>query len=306
MAGGSGEKFCLRWNDFETSISCAFQELRDDKDFFDVTLACEDNQVQAHKIILSACSPFFRSILRKNPHPHPLLYLKGVKHDDILAVLDFMYHGEVNVAQEALNSFLSVAEDLQVKGLTQTDKDQTKQDSSAQVKRSLETALTAPLPRPAKQQRNTNYQRSQTAETTHKIKTEAPAVYECEPEFDAGSEMVESDFQADQAGGGYEYDQGYDDQALQYSQEDGEQHGVLAQGALDFEEYYGQNTAKLPGGKGIQCLLCSKVTIHAGNMKQHFEVHHYQRTYKCEICQKFFKTKNSLDCHKKSQGHYTI
>ena len=77
-------------------------------------------------------------------------------------------------------------------------------------------------------------------------------------------------------------------------------------GALDFDEYYSQNTSKLPGGKGIQCLLCSKVTIHAGNMKQHFEVHHYQRTYRCEVCQKFFKTKNSLDCHKKGQGHYVM
>ena len=54
----ANEKFCLRWNDFETSISGAFKELRDDKDFFDVTLACEDNQVQAHKVILSACSPY--------------------------------------------------------------------------------------------------------------------------------------------------------------------------------------------------------------------------------------------------------
>jgi len=90
-----------------------------DKDFFDVTLACDDNQLQAHKVILSACSTFFRSVLKKNPHQHPLLYLKGVKYEDIVSVLNFMYHGEVNVAQEELNSFLAVAEDLQVKGLTQ-------------------------------------------------------------------------------------------------------------------------------------------------------------------------------------------
>ena len=109
------EKFCLRWNDFETNISLAFRELRDDKDFFDVTLACDDEQIQAHKIILSACSPFFRNILRRNPHQHPLLYLKGVKYTDLQSVLNFMYHGEVNVAQEELNSFLAVAEDLQVK-----------------------------------------------------------------------------------------------------------------------------------------------------------------------------------------------
>jgi len=113
------EKFCLRWNDFETNISVAFRELRDDKDFFDVTLACDDEQIQAHKVILSACSPFFRNVLRRNPHQHPLLYLKGVKYTDLQSVLNFMYHGEVNVAQEELNSFLAVAEDLRVKGLTQ-------------------------------------------------------------------------------------------------------------------------------------------------------------------------------------------
>jgi len=116
---GSSEKFCLRWNDFETNISVAFRELREEKDFFDVTLACDDSQVQAHKVILSACSPFFRHILRKNPHQHPLLYLKGVKYKELLCVLNFMYMGEVNVAQEELNSFLAVAEDLRVKGLTQ-------------------------------------------------------------------------------------------------------------------------------------------------------------------------------------------
>jgi len=115
------EKFCLRWNDFETNISVAFRELREEKDFFDVTLACDDSQIQAHKVILSACSPFFRNVLRRNPHQHPLLFLKGVKYKELLSVLNFMYMGEVNVAQEELNSFLAVAEDLRVKGLTQNN-----------------------------------------------------------------------------------------------------------------------------------------------------------------------------------------
>eukprot|EP00091_Calanus_sinicus_P021451 TRINITY_DN6361_c0_g2_i1.p1 TRINITY_DN6361_c0_g2~~TRINITY_DN6361_c0_g2_i1.p1 ORF type:complete len:107 (+),score=16.34 TRINITY_DN6361_c0_g2_i1:189-509(+) len=94
------DKFCLRWNDFETNISAAFRELRDDKDFFDVTLACDDEQIQVHKVILSACSPFFRNILRRNPHQHPLLYLKGVKHSDLQSVLHFMYQWGVNVASK--------------------------------------------------------------------------------------------------------------------------------------------------------------------------------------------------------------
>ena len=121
------EKFCLRWNDFESNISSAFRELRDEKDFFDVTLACDDEQIQSHKMILSACSPFFRNVLRRNPHQHPLIYLKGVKYTDLQSVLNFMYHGEVNIAQEELNSFLSVAEDLKVKGLTQNTTESQKQ-----------------------------------------------------------------------------------------------------------------------------------------------------------------------------------
>jgi len=115
------EKFCLRWNDFESNISGGFLELREDKDFFDVTIACDEDQVQAHKLILSACSPFFKSVLKRNTHQQPWLFLKGVKFSNLLSVLDFMYHGEVNVAQEDLDSFLSVAEDLKVKGLTQKE-----------------------------------------------------------------------------------------------------------------------------------------------------------------------------------------
>ena len=113
----SSEKFCLRWNDFEKNISSAFKDIREDKEFFDITLACEDEQLQAHKVILSACSPFFKNVLRRNQRQHPLLYLKGVSYRDMEAVLNFMYHGEVNVAQDDLNSFLQVAEDLRVKGI---------------------------------------------------------------------------------------------------------------------------------------------------------------------------------------------
>jgi len=119
----SSEKFCLKWNDFETNISAAFRDLREEKDFFDVTLACEDNQIEAHKVILSACSTFFRNILKRNPHQRPLLYLKGVKYRELLNILNFMYLGEVNVGQDELNTFLSIAEELKVKGLTQGSSD---------------------------------------------------------------------------------------------------------------------------------------------------------------------------------------
>jgi len=140
------EKFCLKWNDFESNISGAFKDIRDAKDFFDVTLACDDDQLQAHKVILSACSPFFRNILKRNPHQHPLLYLKGVKYSDLQSVLNFMYHGEVNVAQDELNSFLAVAEELRVKGLTQNNGSQSANTKSSSSSSSHHQAPKSPTP----------------------------------------------------------------------------------------------------------------------------------------------------------------
>ena len=112
------EKLCLQWNDFQDNIKSAFGNLREDNDFADVTLACEDGeQVEAHKVILAASSPFFQKMLGRNKHPHPLIYMRGVKSDDLSAIVDFLYCGEANVFQENLDSFLAIAEELQLKGL---------------------------------------------------------------------------------------------------------------------------------------------------------------------------------------------
>ena len=113
------EKLCLQWNDFKENVNFAFGRLREDKEFTDVTLACEDGQqVEAHKVILAASSPFFEKIFERNKHTHPLIYLRGFKLYDLVAILDFLYFGEANVCQENLDSFLLIAEELKLKGLT--------------------------------------------------------------------------------------------------------------------------------------------------------------------------------------------
>ena len=112
------EKLCLQWNDFNENITNVFRSLREDKNFADVTLACEDGKhIEAHKVILVASSPLFKKILIGNKHTHPMIYLRGWRSADILAILDFLYYGEANVYQENLDFFLSIAEELQLKGL---------------------------------------------------------------------------------------------------------------------------------------------------------------------------------------------
>ena len=120
------EKLCLQWNDFKDSVTSAFASLREDKDFADVTLVCEDGQqLKVHKVILAASSPFFQNLLRQNLHPHPLIYMRGVKSMDLVAIVDFLYVGETNVCQDNLDSFLAIAEELQLKGLMgQTNDDE--------------------------------------------------------------------------------------------------------------------------------------------------------------------------------------
>ena len=87
------EKLCLKWNDFQENVNSALGNLREDKEFTDVTLACEDGQqIEAHKVILAPSSPFFQNLLNKKvkKHYHPLIYMKGVKFEDLSAIIDFL------------------------------------------------------------------------------------------------------------------------------------------------------------------------------------------------------------------------
>ena len=125
MVLSAGNNFYLKWNDFAENVSGAFKELRSESDFFDVTLACADSEfktLQAHKLILSACSNFFKGIFRgktnASKHPNPYIFLHGVTYNNLTSILDFIYNGEVDIEQENLNSFLTLAEELQIKGLT--------------------------------------------------------------------------------------------------------------------------------------------------------------------------------------------
>lgn len=114
------QKFCLTWKDFNMIFNKEFEALRKSEDFFDVTLACEESQVDVHKLVLSASSDFFKNILKKNKHDHPLIYLTGVKFSDLQAILDFIYTGETEVAEKDLETLLDTASKLKVKGLTES------------------------------------------------------------------------------------------------------------------------------------------------------------------------------------------
>nr|CAE54314.1 TPA: Mod(mdg4)-h59.0 [Anopheles gambiae] len=115
------EQFSLCWNNFNSNLSAGFHESLQRGDLVDVTLAAEGHLVKAHRLILSVCSPYFRKMFTQVPvNQHAFIFLKDVSHSALQDLIQFMYCGEVNVKQDALPAFISTAEALQIKGLTET------------------------------------------------------------------------------------------------------------------------------------------------------------------------------------------
>jgi len=326
----SAEKFCLRWNDFEANISTAFRELREDKDFFDVTLACDDDQLQAHKVILSACSPFFRTVLKRNKHEHPLLYLKGVKYIDLVAVLNFMYHGEVNVAQEELNSFLAVAEELKVKGLTQngSDKSTGRTDpisSSKQRPRepperidsiSKRPRQSPQYPTPSHQPKPSFQQDDDDIQEVLPVKSEpvsimpdpippsqpisAPVV---EPSYSNPSISHSAGIVADPNMDNSMYGDEYGDYGTYEEGGDGSYEGSMMTGAAtadgnkELDLLIAESMEKNLGTNEWTCRICQKSHKDKSRIRRHAECHFPGFLQSCPQCGKRVGNRNALRCH---------
>ncbi|XP_071558179.1 uncharacterized protein Btbvii isoform X1 [Temnothorax nylanderi] len=115
----SMQQFCLRWNNHQPNFISVFSNLLNNETLVDVTLAAEGRQIQAHKVVLSACSTYFQSLFTVNPCQHPIVILKDIKFSDLKIMVDFMYYGEVNISQEQLPSIIKTAESLKIKGLAE-------------------------------------------------------------------------------------------------------------------------------------------------------------------------------------------
>ncbi|XP_037029112.1 modifier of mdg4 isoform X20 [Bradysia coprophila] len=159
------EQFSLCWNNFNSNLSAGFHESLCRGDLVDVTLAAEGQLVKAHRLVLSVCSPYFRKMFTQMPaNQHAFVFLKDVSHAALKDLIQFMYCGEVNVKQDALPTFISTAEALQIKGLTETGEPATPASSQTPVKVSTPapsvastTATTSPRSRVQRNISRTSY-----------------------------------------------------------------------------------------------------------------------------------------------------
>ncbi|XP_066584377.1 longitudinals lacking protein, isoforms J/P/Q/S/Z isoform X2 [Prorops nasuta] len=141
-------QFCLRWNNHQSTLIQNFDTLLESGTLVDCTLAAEGKYLKAHKVVLSACSPYFEGLLSEHYDKHPVFILKDVKFKELKAMMDYMYRGEVNISQDQLAALLKAAESLQIKGLSES-KNSGSSNSKAdtrQQKVSQSTALSSDIP----------------------------------------------------------------------------------------------------------------------------------------------------------------
>ena len=133
------EKFSLKWNDFGSNVSKSFGKLRSEDYLNDVTLVSDDHtQLAAHKLVLSACSEYFKEIFTRNKHTNTLLCLEGLSKQDIENVLDYIYNGEVHIFQEDLDRFLSIAQRFRLDGLLENGTEIDEQHSTKETNHFIE------------------------------------------------------------------------------------------------------------------------------------------------------------------------
>jgi len=251
----------LSWDDFGSNIRESFKGFRDEQEYFDVTLACDDGStIEAHKMILSAGSQLFKNIFRKSKHPSPFVYFKGINRLYLDYVLDFLYNGEVNISQEELSKFLETAKELQVKGL------QTELENPSGLYQTEE-----------KDDEELESKKEKTCSITDlNLKLEEDASI-----LDSAEHVEESLISNDS------------------SSNDGSLIGSEEVGVVNINTELAVQIEQMLEKEGTlwKCKKCGKLGKHKNNVKNHIETHIQGISHSCHFCNKTCPTRPSLAVH---------
>jgi len=314
------DQFCLKWNNYQLSLTSAFKHILEEEDFVDVTLSAGGNNLKAHKVVLSACSSYFRDLLKGiSLWQHPVLVLKDVRFLELQSILEFVYLGEVNVEQDRLESFLKTAELLRIKGLTdglQSDKtDKAEKADKPMVKPNKEKSPPRlPLLKPASILKNNNVKRPVSALSKDLAETLIAQVTETLEKPAKSMKMDEVIIPQHSSDDEINYEELTEDDI----EEDGE-HIVVAGDPVTNEDYQAhiEQFGDADSFKGIddkeflgplhkRCPHCQMVMLKK-NLSRHIRDQHSMDRPRstCPICQKSYKTPDWLKDHIRRGHGYT-
>ena len=274
----------MNWDKHVINTSMAFKSLRKDEHFSDVSLACEDGQFQAHKIVLSAGSSFFEQILTSHKHPSPLVYLKGVKAERMMLLLDFMYSGEVMLKQEELENFLKTGEELGVRGLAPSNSTLSPDEVNSSSDNVPSSELVKELPTPEAS--------SPVKIASSPVKIESLPILTTNPPLKAEQAITCGDENFGTLVKSEECETSFD-KAPKFQIDDWK----------DLKNYAIVHK-KSPRAKAIyKCSLCEKIMNHSNAMIRHIESKHFRGafTHTCPVCEKTFETRAILNWHQQQE-----
>ena len=266
----------IKWNAFESNASKWFSSLRQEHDFYDVTLVSDDEkELQAHKLVLSACSPFFKNILKGKSHPNPMLYLSGVSSEDLNLLLDYIYNGEVQVENFKLERFMFVAKIFKLEGLLETEQDNLDNPVEFDEKIYFVPGLSSssiPLQKDKKPSHIRN-----------KFKRKEDSTSDYFADFDSSEEARhKNEFPSDT-------------NIMYPNINDSVKEGIESD-VDEVEKRIAALREKLDTGL-YRCKTCGKTMNTKRDLGRHIETHLEGLSFGCSMCEKTFRSRNSLSTH---------
>ena len=283
-----GERLELKRNGFPGIVTSSLGLLRKEEDLFDLTLISEDEvKVEAHKVVLSASSAFFKSILKQSSTHHPFLYLGGVTSRTLLSLLDYIYHGEILLPRDELSVFLDVAKKFRIDGLLYTQFSQTVPEKSEAKEQVVKTESDLRCDEGKIRNKNKTKKDSWMDQIEGLLFTNSsgPSGKEVKEESDE-EELVE------------ELDEDFDEEYLKKIS-DTQNVDPITQNMSEIDA----KIDKLIEIKDTKktCRVCGYTSMNSGHIREHVELHIEGVSYTCQYCQKNFRSRGNFRRHQKKQ-----
>ena len=281
-------KFSLTWNDFNSRVSRSLKSFRHNQELCDVTLVTEDEVlISAHKVIISACSDFFRELFKKVNHSSPLLYLSEINSKHLNYILDYVYNGEVKLLEDDVEMFIKSAEKLKIHGLrvNAVESSQSEENVKSKVGHVVSVETLTECVNVATKLENTVSKDDSNVDNEHKTtEDEVEVDVEMKKLLAEINDLTTIREDAETSADGTEENETADKRIKVSSREE---YKEIAESLVHVME------------DGLHsCKKCGYGTSVKARMMTHIEKHVEGLQYQCDICQKNYRSKNSLKVHK--------
>ena len=293
------ERVNLKWTDFESTVTSSFGLLRKEEDLFDLTLISDDEiQIPAHKLVLSASSTFFKSILKQSSSNHPFLFLGGVNSRILQSVLDYIYHGQIQIYKDELKVFLEVAKKFRIDGLLSTHVSKAEFESKEhnETESKKESVKVEPV---VQEQEAVSNEELGGGPVQVNIKKSDSWMDQIEGLLLSSSSQPSVVPESLEESDSEEFVEELDEEIEEELKESQRLNRETDHDMTEVDEKIEELIVKREGKK--VCKVCDYTSSNSGHMIEHVELHLEGVKYHCQYCSKTFQSRGIFRRHQKKQ-----